>query len=41
MEYDGLNLEGKQAYISSKAKNFVQNQAPCENMSRKARKGML
>ena len=35
MEFDSLNEVKKKEYIKMKSVNFVQNQAPCSNMSKK------
>lgn len=39
VEYDQLDELNKISYRKEKAALFVQNQAPCENMNRKVRKG--
>ena len=36
-EYENLDSYKKKEYISKNAVEFVQRQAPCSNMSRKAR----
>ena len=37
MEYEAMDSSCQKEYIESKARNFVQNQAPCSNMNKKAR----
>ncbi len=37
MEYANLDASEQKAYVSSNAVRFVQNQAPCSNMSKKAK----
>lgn len=34
-QYNQLNNADKAKFLSSNASNFVQNQAPCQNMNRK------
>ena len=41
MEYDQLGVNEQVQYRAQKAAYFVKNQAPCENMSRKAKKGLF
>jgi hypothetical protein len=38
MEYGNLDISQQKAWVSSNAVNFVQNQAPCSNMSQKVYK---
>lgn len=38
MEYEQLDVASKKAYVSKNAVSFVQSQAPCKNMSKKAKK---
>ena len=35
-KYDSMNEMQRSEYISTNAREFVQNQAPCQNMMRKA-----
>lgn len=35
MEYASLDVSKQQAWVSQNAVQFVQNQAPCSNMSKK------
>lgn len=35
MEYANIDVNQQKAWVSSNAVNFVQNQAPCSNMSQK------
>ena len=37
MVYEGLDESEKVSYRAQKATEFIQNQAPCTNMKRKAR----
>ena len=37
MEYANLNVNEQQAWVSKNAVQFVQNQAPCANMSKKVK----
>ena len=37
-EYNSLDVGSRKEYVSKKAVNFVQNQAPCKNMASKAMK---
>lgn len=36
-EYASLNVNQQQAWVSKNAVQFVQNQAPCSNMSKKSK----
>jgi hypothetical protein len=38
MEYANVDMAQQKAWVSSNAVNFVQNQAPCSNMSQKVYK---
>lgn len=38
MEYESLNEVQKKDYIAKNSVQFVQSQAPCKNMSKKAKR---
>ena len=35
MQYSNMDVQAQRSYVQSQAVNFIQNQAPCKNMTKK------